>query len=83
MEGIAKAAPTVWNTASSDRMAPVRWIDTRGQFQCDSNGSRFGLSALRWILLSASGAERDLRESEAYFHGLADATPHLVWTARA
>jgi PAS domain S-box-containing protein len=60
----------------------VRWVDTRGKFQFDAKGKPVRLTGITMDITERKRAERELRENEAYFHALADATPNLVWTAR-
>src|SRR5262249_11880383 len=47
----------------------------------DKSGRIIGVSNIVRDITMRKRAERELRESEAYFRGLADAMPHLVWTA--
>jgi len=66
---------------SSNPISPrYVWVTYEPEF--DHTGRVAGFIGTVLDITEHKGTERELRESEAHFHGLADAMPHLVWTAR-
>ncbi|MBI4914211.1 MAG: PAS domain S-box protein [Acidobacteria bacterium] len=59
----------------------VRWVRERAELEIDSRGSILGGFGTVQDITARKAAEHALRQSEHWWHELADAMPQLVWTA--
>jgi PAS domain S-box-containing protein len=60
----------------------VRWVRERAELELDASGSVLGGFGTTQDITAVKAGEEALRQSERWWHELADAMPQLVWTAR-
>lgn len=59
----------------------VRWVRERAELELDASGSVLGGFGTTQDITALKTGEQALRQSEHWWHELADAMPQLVWTA--
>jgi PAS domain S-box-containing protein len=59
----------------------VRWVRERAELELDASGLVLGGFGTTQDITARKAGEQALRQSERWWHELADAMPQLVWTA--